>query len=1270
MKPFADLLTAGEEQGAGVVGGVPPNPPGRRELHFRVGTYRTFFAAMARRLRTAEVPDGDFAGTRPLEHLDLSERHNWLMALLGSWAAVGDVLTFYQERVLNEGFLRTAVEDLSVRELVLTVGYVPAPGVAGSAALAFGVVDSLGIPPRSQVPAGSRVLSMPVEEDLPQTFETAEALVAHAELNLVHPLTPVRERHQVLGSDTVEVRVVGTPAGLVPGAALAVLDPAAGPAVGAGPEAGRLLRIVTEAKPLAGETPGRLATRVRWQDPLGAGPIEGPRLVLMRQRSTLFGHNAPPWDSLPEAQKRAVQPILGGVSASDDRGTTVRPASGGLPAKPVKALAIGDDGTLYATLSGLGLYRSTDGGGSWAPPARAALPLDVLTLAAAPGGHLYAGTGTGVYRTTDRGESWSLVGADPLTRRPLWRRQLDRLLRRHVYPRLPETPVRALWVASGRGRVEAWAGTDAGVFRTRVPSAGWLAVNGGLPGESSETGLAEAAVASLARGRGSGELYAATDAGVFHTRSRGRRWRAVNLGLPGRRPWSGTASPVAAVASLDDPRGGEPALFAGTGVGVYRSLDGGESWQPASRGLAAAGAPAGSAAAVTALVAVTDPETLEATVYAGTGVGLFRSTDRGESWSPVTLPSPDPMVAAVAAAAGGRLAVATPFDGFAVEEWPGFHLSGRTIDLSSVVPAAVAGGWVALVDDGADGGALRGVYRIERASTARRSDFGLTATLTRLEVDTADRLVEFDLRSTVAHLVSEPLDLVVDEVPLPMLLDPGEIVVGSVLPPETGRLRRVIVAGKPVRRAAFTPAAAPPGAPAAGTEEGWLSLVATRVDDDGALRFDLVAADGTRWSNRLAAELIPEPAEDDEPEVAVEAFAERLEPSTLPPLAAEHRLEADDITVLALRPPPALALDSSTVSLYANVAPSNQGETAPDEVLGSGDATRGHQRFGLRKPPLTYVRDLETGEIRSTLRVWVNEVEWTEVPALYAAGPRDHVFMVRPDIQGRSMVVFGDGVHGARLPSGSENVWATYRSGVWPDSVEPGYLKLLQTRPLGLRSVTNPIASEPGSAPEPMDRARRSAPASVRTLERIVSLRDYSDFARTYPGLVEARAEPLWTGSDHAVLITLVPGDGRELALDDDLVRGLARAIAGAGSSARQVRLAGYRRVPFRVAARLTVDPRYRPEPVLVRATAALTDAFDFVHGRLGEPLPASRVISVLQAVEGVAAVDLDLFHRADEEPHLAEELETVPAGFEPDGGPRAAEMLVIDAPLGIGVTT
>ena len=97
------------------------------------------------------------------------------------------MLTFYQERIANEGFLRTATERRSVLELARAIGYELKPGVAASVYLAFTVEDAPGAPGVCTLAAGTPVQSVPPQGKLPQVFETSDELVARAEWNALLP---------------------------------------------------------------------------------------------------------------------------------------------------------------------------------------------------------------------------------------------------------------------------------------------------------------------------------------------------------------------------------------------------------------------------------------------------------------------------------------------------------------------------------------------------------------------------------------------------------------------------------------------------------------------------------------------------------------------------------------------------------------------------------------------------------------------------------------------------------------------------------------------------------------------------------------------------------------------------------------------------------------------------------------------------------------------------------------------------------------------------
>jgi predicted phage baseplate assembly protein len=105
------------------------------------------------------------------------------LALLDAWATVGDVLTFYNERFVNEFYLGTATERRSLVELGRLVGYEPRPGVAAGTHLAFTMDPDAD----AEIPAGTRVQNVPPQGSLPASFETSEPLRARASLNRLVP---------------------------------------------------------------------------------------------------------------------------------------------------------------------------------------------------------------------------------------------------------------------------------------------------------------------------------------------------------------------------------------------------------------------------------------------------------------------------------------------------------------------------------------------------------------------------------------------------------------------------------------------------------------------------------------------------------------------------------------------------------------------------------------------------------------------------------------------------------------------------------------------------------------------------------------------------------------------------------------------------------------------------------------------------------------------------------------------------------------------------
>src|SRR6476619_5751464 len=96
------------------------NRPGLSALSYRIGSHASFFESMIRRLTIPAVGE---VGSYSLHALTTREPDDPAIAFLDAWAIVGDVLTFYEERFANEGFLRTATERRSILELGRLVGY-------------------------------------------------------------------------------------------------------------------------------------------------------------------------------------------------------------------------------------------------------------------------------------------------------------------------------------------------------------------------------------------------------------------------------------------------------------------------------------------------------------------------------------------------------------------------------------------------------------------------------------------------------------------------------------------------------------------------------------------------------------------------------------------------------------------------------------------------------------------------------------------------------------------------------------------------------------------------------------------------------------------------------------------------------------------------------------------------------------------------------------------------------------------------------------------
>jgi len=131
-----------------------------------------------------------------LATLKTRDDDDFTVAFLDATAMVLDILTFYQERLANENYLRTAGQLRSLTELSRLIGYQPASGVSASTYVAFSLRAAPGQAPDPTTPAitipqGTQVQSVPAQGQLPQVFETSADIQAKADWNALPVQTGV-----------------------------------------------------------------------------------------------------------------------------------------------------------------------------------------------------------------------------------------------------------------------------------------------------------------------------------------------------------------------------------------------------------------------------------------------------------------------------------------------------------------------------------------------------------------------------------------------------------------------------------------------------------------------------------------------------------------------------------------------------------------------------------------------------------------------------------------------------------------------------------------------------------------------------------------------------------------------------------------------------------------------------------------------------------------------------------------------------------------------
>jgi predicted phage baseplate assembly protein len=332
-------------------------------------------------------------------------------------------------------------------------------------------------------------------------------------------------------------------------------------------------------------------------------------------------------------------------------------------------------------------------------------------------------------------------------------------------------------------------------------------------------------------------------------------------------------------------------------------------------------------------------------------------------------------------------------------------------------------------------------------------------------------------------------------------------------------------------------------------------------------------------------------------------------------------------TTLLLATPMAYTYKRDTsFKVYANVVKATHGATI-NEVLGSGDASQEFQAFQLKQSPLTFVSAPNPAGVDSTLQVFVNNIEWVETDTLAALGPKDRNFITLTDDNNVTSVIFGNGAEGARPPTGVQNITSLYRSGIGsPGNVDAGQISMLQTRPLGVKSVINPLEASGGADREEIAQARQNAPYAVMSLDRLVSIEDYGNFSRTFAGVGKASSERISDGRRQLVEVTIAGVEDAPIDTTSDLYQNLVIALQQYGDPATPIRVDVRELVMLVTSVNINIETDYQWDPVATAVRAEILDHFGFDKRCFGQPALLCELIALIQGIDGVEYCDVVAF--------------------------------------------
>lgn len=317
---------------------------------------------------------------------------------------------------------------------------------------------------------------------------------------------------------------------------------------------------------------------------------------------------------------------------------------------------------------------------------------------------------------------------------------------------------------------------------------------------------------------------------------------------------------------------------------------------------------------------------------------------------------------------------------------------------------------------------------------------------------------------------------------------------------------------------------------------------------------------------------------------------------------------------------PGAAAPGNTVKVIAT-----QGFTVTEELVTAQSTGQPNQVYPLEN----------TEVIEDSVSVAIDNVTYEKVQYLIDVPGTTPAFTTFTDADGITYIQFGDNI-GGRVPPLNRSIYATYRVGGGTiGNVSAGSLTEFITGFSSGLTVTNQSAAAGGEDPETTDSIKINAPISLKSLNRAVSLSDYSSLTLQVAGIAKANAT---SETYSSVIVYFAPFGDRGVEADnvtptgvfDALELNVVNYLRGKAPANTTITLAPPSYVKVDIKLSVTVLPQYRRTSIQYAVLSAVNDILAFNNVLFGDRISLQYLMRAIATVPGVDFTEVQLLRRND----------------------------------------